>query len=886
MDTVLSIIRKSENRALAVDPKNRNIEYFWWKRRAEYIIRLLFAITVDMVILNHMLDPAELIPQLYQCKLGSMAYIARKLLKKLPEEERKMFEKIWTRTSNLTDGKDKRSLDDEPDDFITNLNDLVDNRNADGHIGTPPEELDQFIDNIRKCIDDLEQITEGRFFQSSKNINQKNRFTQRFVYLTSEPSISGEDEMIYCLFIEDSEEWLQSLSCRDCGLVRKRAKSEPDELQHQLYLQVLDPDKVAPSYYRLSPFIEWQDGNILLYQECLCVLDRKMKFNYILLRPENGKKSTVRDCYLNSLRPKPQEGLYKIYNVQGKKNGNFHKETMQHLRIEVRFNAPRNPGIMKSIDDYYEKICPQLENVVDICKNRWHRYLVICGEGGLGKTAMVLHIINKILEDGTLEYRRIILLSAKEVAPDYTHSTQIASEMRLEQDFVNYLEPLQKLYLLIVKNGIAKSVPVNMDERKLEQKIIRSVNSPRQDTTTLLIIDDLDSLDGEEQKKVIWLMKKFHNDNLITLITTRNGTTDGVRTNLERLSAEQSLDFLCWYLNRKQPGLGDRIRCVQDRELLKTITEGRPYDLLHWANLILRGRQPSDLDAQTFHQYLTPDQKTQYLCRTSLRQVNKDCQILFRFLCEYNTALCTQQDKQEIQRVQINLQFLEFLQLPNLKTREALDHAVQTLRDVCLLEPLTKDSSENMLEVRKGIVYDSLLKDCPKLPRYLQHIVQAAEKSPNKWQMERLTTLMKYLINVLKAPSTRTLTPIPEDGIFSMLVKNRRSLTQDVKHDVDELFQWMLNQGLSSRLGEFTGIDRSAPVMPKKSPPSENAKWLQPLRERISALPDLRGDDYSDAYANIEEEIEELLDKESLSAEQRNEVNKLFGQLIKSKPRR
>ena len=873
MDLAMSIIETCENRALAENPADQYAEYFWWKRRAEYIIRLLFAITVDMVVSRHKLDPGDVIPELYRCTLGSMAYVAsRRLLKRIPSEEQELFAKIWKRTGSLVS---EMPSETGPGGFSANLTDLVDNRNADGHYGTAPEDVDAFIHNVRKCICDLEEITEGRFFRFSQDINMRSQFTQRLVYLTSEPQTEGD--RVNCLIIEPKAESRSALPALQCGLYRRGSGpgSELDGLRHQLYLQVVKQGQLADAYYRISPFIEWRDGNIYLYQECLSVLNYKMTFNYILLRPEGGKNSVEIDCWLDSLRPKPREGLYNIYHVHGKRDGNFHQDTMQNLRLEVQFNSPKNPGIMQSINSpYYEKICPKLADVETACRERRDRYMVICGEGGLGKTALVLHIINRILEHGTLDYGRIIFLSAKEKAPNYMRSAQSASEVQLERDFVDYPGLLQKLYLLIVKKGESDGRPLDMGEKLLENQIIQAVNSLPQ-PKTLLIIDDLDSLSPGEPDKVISLIEKLKNHKLFTLITTRNGKTSGVRVNLKRLDEEQSLDFLCWYLNQKEKGLGERIFRVQDRKLLKNITEGRPYDLLHWANLILLGKQPSDLDAQTFHQYLTPDQKTQYLCRTSLRQVDEDCQILFRFLCEYNDALCSSLDQREKQGVVIDLQFLEFLQFPNLKTREALEEAVRTLQAVCLLEePPQKDSDVDVpgtLEVRRGIVYNFLLKDCPNLPRYLRRIMDAVQEAPNIWWENNRIALVRYLTRVLRDESVQNSTPIPESGIFSMLVKHQNSLPQKAKRDVEEQFQWMVDHGLFSWLG-VSDIDKAA-----------SGSVEQRLRKRISDLSRLRSDAFPDAYANLEGELDELRGKKLLTKEQ---FDRLFKQLRTSRPAR
>ena len=123
IDRILRKINFDREIAKTDDPYS---EYYWNRRKVEYIVRLMYAVTVDMVLKQ---NPEKVNKVLIDVKNGTLgAYVTSaegQLIAALPEEMREHFKDCW------------RLIDE-----------LKKSRNIDAHVGTTRTELRPFIDGI------------------------------------------------------------------------------------------------------------------------------------------------------------------------------------------------------------------------------------------------------------------------------------------------------------------------------------------------------------------------------------------------------------------------------------------------------------------------------------------------------------------------------------------------------------------------------------------------------------------------------------------------------------------------------------------------------------------------------------------------------------------
>lgn len=762
MDLALSQI----NRKITLAAGDTYEHYAWCRRKAEYIMRLMFAVTVDVVLVTHAVDMTTIFnkDKVRDCTMGAMIHTAKDLLAQLPAsmctDEVQMLSEVWAVLDNI------RIL-----------------RNDDAHDGMPAKELEQFISDNETWFQQLETMTNGRYFRLSNG--SKNSYQQDLLYIRDEPQ---EDGAIPCFSVSsDGDIMLHEHHLDDYDLSRG-----VDALQGQLYLRVNERARLDEGCYRLSPFILWEDEQFLLYQTMLQSLNHGINLKYITLLRRKGVSQ--RYCPLLSLVPQGRKGPYFVYftrSMEGKKS----------LEIEINLRDTNDNGTQRlaNRDSHYcDAICPQRKDALDHCLNRTNRYCVICGEGGLGKTALALNIINAYVIEGKTDYKRVIFLSAKEFYPKYDRpiSYQTEAEIRVTPDFSTYRDLLVRLFELLLCRD--KEQTEQYSDHELEDRLLKKINIERGiPEALLLVIDDLDSLESDNQKQVISFINQITNEKTFALITTRNEDTSGPRIQLTRLDARGCVNFLTWYLDLHNNNMANYVR--QKGDFLLRITEGRPYDLQHWANLLIRRGHPIDeSDEEIFHQLLTPKQRTDYLCRTSLRQLDKQEHLLFYFLCEMNTALCSLEAGKEADketkkktRENISFRFLLYLQIDGMQSSEHLCDALKTLRDVCLLE---SGGPEEPIIVRQGITYISLLKkeeNLPPLPEYLKRILERVRQDPQAWKEGCfLDTLLHYLnawlyaqkeIDLEKLKELRIVQRIKEEGDRGNLTGNQMEMLRKIQ---------------------------------------------------------------------------------------------------------
>lgn len=681
--------------------------------KAEYLMRLMFAVTVDVALCMHADTRVVLVDN--QFTMGTMTTMAKRLfsqLKTCKNEEVQLLRKVW--------------------DIMDNIRDL---RNDDAHGGTSPEEMERFIQDNENWFREVWDMTDRKYFQLE---DADSGYRRDLLYIKDGPDPDGirMPPTGKIGFIQHKDLMI--------SLLRRCVGGEnADTLEGQLYLWVERTDGTDPGFYRLSPFILREKDTFLLYQNILQSLNNEMTLQYTSLRRQENMQ---RSCSLTSLIPKEKKGPYFVYRTN----------TSRRLEINLRDTSDNGSQRLANHNiKYCEEVCPQWKEVLTYCQNRSCRYCVICGEGGLGKTALAIHIINDcILKDQT-DYKRVIFLSAKEYYPEYQRPPIAgeSSERQVTPDFRSYREFLLQMRDWLLPQGSSRKK--NCTEEELEEKLLHKINIERGiPDATLLVVDDLDSLPPQDQRQVIAFINHIINNSFFVLVTTRSEETSGLRIRLSRLDRKDCLTFIRWYTQQKKPDMN----LPWDEELLCRITEGRPYDLQHLANLICaRGRVFDEEEAAVFRQRLTPRERTFYLCRTSLQQLSDQERVLFRFLCELNSALCGLEEADETReetdgrlvRQEIPVRLLCYLQIDGLELESALTDALSHLQDVCLLERENSETTATV-RIRQGIAYTALLEsdaqNTPPLPDYLHRILERVRKGPDAWRLcTFIDTLLIYL---------------------------------------------------------------------------------------------------------------------------------------------
>ena len=617
-------------------PCNMYQKYFWCRRKVEYIIRLMYAITVDMALQNGK-EVHEALKKVKQGTLGAYCASANNLIAKLPEEQRVIFRNVW--------GK---------------LREIKEMRNEDAHEGTPANELEQFIVNNIQGLKDIIEYTHDMYFNFDRNSNIKHLY----LVVPNDVDESETCDEIHCYRILPEE------YCYETIISRKKLMRGNDKLAGQLYLYVQSIDTIR--YYRISPFIGWDtnngEPNSTMFMGAVQFWKDEVTIEHMgILNNKNNRSLPYLSCELKSLIPDINNDS-KFCSVNGnKKNVDINMSKYPEYDIIVTERLP-----------YCKQICPKFEDVVNYCKQRRGTYRIICGEGGMGKTALVLNLIHDVILRGESDFTRVIFLSAKKYFR-YTSYTRPEDELEGEitPDIDNYEDFLEHLafYLFDEQEEYSKD---NLEEELLSKINGKSKNKKRVSIPiTFLVVDDLDTFLPEDQNSVIDFLEKVNSNKLNALITTRNMRINEHKEIINPLEKQQTMDFLKWCIEKDCPGEGRRLCDTQNPDVVYHLTEGRPLGIKLWNNLLVRG-----LDVPNrFETYWTKKQKTLYLYQTTLRQLNEKEQEMYHLVCVIYDIF--KLDREETERIMIPVQLIYYL-YPE-KGKEEIIEELENLCDVNLL---------------------------------------------------------------------------------------------------------------------------------------------------------------------------------------------------------
>lgn len=782
IDRILRKINFDREIAKTDDPYS---EYYWNRRKVEYIVRLMYAVTVDMVLKQ---NPEKVNKVLIDVKNGTLgAYVTSaegQLIAALPEEMREHFKDCW------------RLIDE-----------LKKSRNIDAHVGTTRTELRPFIDGIIMNLEELEKRTGGMYFSVSPNTPYK------YSYLLVPSNVdyyeNGED--IYCRKIDQNCEILP------IKVSRKNLQRGNDIISGQLYLYVETPEKVY--FYRLSPFIELEDNMNELYSSTMFMGVVQYWNNAVKIERssilEHDNEKLFKDCLLTSLIPKTVN-----------KNPFFHSvttKTGKYIDINIS-NYPGYSDITSSDFRYCCEICSAVEKAEKFCIRRPESYQILCGDGGVGKTTLVFYLIHDVILTGKTGFSKIIFLSAKKYF-QYTDKgiEDGQQEMGILPDINNYQDFLDRLVLYFYDKEAVGSIT--------ETELINRINGKDNGVSipnTFLVVDDLDTFLWEDQCKVVDFLKQINPKKMNVLITTRNGKTNGYQIPLTLLDEKHSLLFLRWCLNQERTGADRYMMDHFDSGMFFKYTEGRPLDIKLWSNLMIRGLNAP----QKFDIYWTKKQKTMYLYQTTLNQLSTLEQQLYRLLC--GISECYEKIHFEMG---IPVSLINYL-YPN-NDLEEIRKMLQVLEDVKLI------TVQHEMIFMSDIDYLELLNnlELADLSDGLKNVLEDIRAASNRWIVycykERL---LKYLMGRLGMGENSY-----EKGILTKMDEDRENLGETEKNLVKELLQKYASlsfpetkrNGLEIPTKDKKTPDKEMPAKEKEiSAESEVGYLLQELNEEITSVID------------------------------------------------
>lgn len=146
--------------------------------------------------------------------------------------------------------------------------------------------------------------------------------------------------------------------------------------------------------------------------------------------------------------------------------------------------------------------------------DRMSRYRIVAGPGGVGKTSSAYSFAEEVIQAAPLGFMQVVWLSAKERQFDASKNAYVTLTYASADTF-------NDISSLLV--AIAHHLPVAQDEIEdlPEEEIIRNLQGCLSLIPTLFVVDDLDSLSNDDQRRAIEIAMLLGGERVKFLLTTR-----------------------------------------------------------------------------------------------------------------------------------------------------------------------------------------------------------------------------------------------------------------------------------------------------------------------------------------------------------------------------
>jgi len=420
---------------------------------------------------------------------------------------------------------------------------------------------------------------------------------------------------------------------------------EWDKTGNRLFYAVNDVKASEMEYYCLSPFIEIPSF----------IDDERPHFRTYDRVKDNGYGNGCDSLLFDSVVPESIKEINGEFGIE--LSANFKKSVANYTRSalflshdikneslwiaslnsDVFINISSYPGfadIVQSRYKYCAEICPVRDNVIQFCKDNKKQVAQINGNGGVGKTALVLSVLSELFTSKTeYSYSNLIFVSAKKRY--YSHDSMIyrLKDFEKEADIHGYSELIEKLAHLL---GITFSGNVDSTAEEIINQMNSGISNLGAEKKFLLVIDDLDSLDGSDQRLIVEFIYKLDSRAFKTIVTTRNIADDSpVSYQVNELSENQSILFAKWYAENilSIPSWGGWSRKQVAIEWVEKCGDGNPLTIQMLLVLVKGGLE------KTYEATATKLERATYLYSTVLNLLNTDERQVFEICRQLYLAM-------------------------------------------------------------------------------------------------------------------------------------------------------------------------------------------------------------------------------------------------------
>lgn len=219
-------------------------------------------------------------------------------------------------------------------------------------------------------------------------------------------------------------------------------------------------------------------------------------------------------------------------------------------------------------------ICPKFvgrDNVLDALW-RWlgddlSRVKMLAGEGGLGKSSVAYEFADRVSQIHNTPFEQIVWLTAKR--------KQFIGQ---QDDYVPVPETHYSSYEELIK-AILEHLPIPLNKEELDvmsiDDIKREVRDGLSAYPSFLVVDDIDSLDAEQQRQVVELGFVLGSDKSKLLLTTRHNLAYSHDLAIQISGFEES-DFSEYLTSLRERNILKRDLNAGERRKLHDITKGSP----------------------------------------------------------------------------------------------------------------------------------------------------------------------------------------------------------------------------------------------------------------------------------------------------------------------
>ncbi len=622
------VLNRLMNKELCYQTFYNHMQYFFVEMKRDFIIQLFLAVMWEKYFDKcTAAEKADILQTIFGKKpsLGDFVAAARLCAKYCPDKkEREKLNAFFQETSKVI--------------FTRNQADhklLLENQKIAG------------------VINEWIAATEEKFHYFS---SKKNGYTYSFLIPQEEA------EEVLCARINENG-IVDSTYCRKAQFKGNVVHAK------MLYYHIKDPNG-REEIYRLSPFIHYfgreVDGIFTLYScsvgrtHCLETEARSIFDDQINDSSDKNILSSKICRHVFEIKDFLQPSDDRLFYISAFCNTKINKSSYVQFQAAVDNSYKYNESIVKT----------ECRKVYDFCKSKYEQIYTIAGPGGLGKTALLLNVVQKILRADMpgVKYDKVIFLSAKNQFLTLTDDKKNL-ELSIRDCDIRDLASLKYKMALY----LAECEP---DEGCDLDDFIRRTMAGQMQRSVLLMLDDLDSLGSEVQDDVLRFLKCFSPTQLKTIITTRSVDRVGnAGLVLERLDEEKCEEFVRWFVKTYIPNMENQfeaqLREEEYRKTLAAVSGGIPIFIEKWIEMSKFGEHYLEIGKR---KVFTQRDCIRYLYNTTLNNLDRTSMQLVYLMKEI--CRCTGQRE-------FNQDFLYFV--CSAETEEELRVCLKRLIDMCLI---------------------------------------------------------------------------------------------------------------------------------------------------------------------------------------------------------